>query len=152
VRRDDDGRAQPIQGSEQVKQPMCHVRIHVSGRFVGHQKLGLAHDGPSDGDALLLSTGQCGRPGAGPVGKSDPCKHLPDRSFDFGVALAGDTEGERDIVEGGQVADQPEVLKHDADSPAVVRKDVSRGVADVLPEQPDPSARRPPRQIEELQE
>jgi hypothetical protein len=50
------------------------------------------------------------------------------------------------------VADQPEVLEHDADAPAVLGKRFARRVAQFLPEQAEASARRPLREVEELEQ
>jgi hypothetical protein len=69
-----------------------------------------------------------------------------------GRALAGDAQRQSDIVEGGQVADEAEVLEDDADPPAVLRQGLARRLGKLVAEQPDAAAGRPLRQIQELQQ
>ena len=122
-----------LSAREQVEQTRRHFGIDVAGRLVGDKQLGLADDRPRDRDALLLAARQGRRPRARPIGKPDPGKHFPHRSFELRVALARNPQRQRDIVEGRQVADQAEVLEHDADPAAKIGKDVARRVGQVLP-------------------
>ena len=67
------------------------------------------------------------------------------------VARAGYPQRKRDIVERGQMPDQAEVLEHDADPAAEGRQRVARGLGQLLAEQAYASARRPLREVEQLE-
>ena len=149
---DDDGGAELVQGVEQMEQPVRHFRIDVAGRLVGDEQFGPADHRPGDGDALLLAARQGRRAGAGAVGEADPGEHLADRRFEVAVLDPGDPERQRDIVEGGKMRDQPEILEDDADPPAKARQARARHGDDVLAEQPDQAAARPQREIEQFEQ
>ena len=125
-----------------MEQPRRHFRIDIAGRLVGDEQLGPADHRAGDGDALLLAARQRRRAGAGAVGEADPGEHLPDRRFEVLVLDARDPERQRDIVEGGEVRDQPEILEDDADPPAEAGQAVARHGDDVLAEQADQAAAR----------
>ena len=119
---DDHRGAELVQGIEQMEQPQRHFRIDVAGRLVGDEQLGPADHRAGDGDALLLAARQGRRPGAGAVGEADPGEHLAHRRLEILVLDPGDPQRQRDIVEGRQVRDQPEILEDDADPPAEARQ------------------------------
>ena len=140
---DDHRGAELVQRIEQMEQPVRHFRIDIAGRLVGDQQFGPADHGAGDGDALLLAARQGRRAGAGAVGEADPGEHLADRRLQILVLDPGDPQRQRDIVEGGKMRDQPEILEDDADPPAEAGQAVARHGDDVLAEQPDQAAARP---------
>ena len=64
----------------------------------------------------------------------------------------GDAQRQRDIVVGGQIRKEPEILEDDADPPPIGRHPPARQRHDILPEQPDEPAARAEREIEKAQE
>ena len=149
---DDDRGAELVQRIEQIEQAPRHFRIDVAGRLVGDEQFGPADHRAGDGDALLLAARQGRRAGAGAVGEADPGEHLPDRRLEILVLDPGDAQRQRDIVEGGKMRDQPEILEDDADPPAEAGQAAARHGDDVLAEQADQAAARAQREIEQLQQ
>ena len=60
--------------------------------------------------------------------------------------------GKRDIVEGRQMRDQPEILEDDADPAAEAGQARARHGDDVLAEQADQAAARPQGEIEQFEQ
>ena len=149
---DDDRRTEPVERFEQMDQPRCHLRIDIAGRFVGDEQIGLGDDRAGNRNALLLAARQGRRARTGPVRQPDPGQHLADRAFDLGLTLAGDPQGQRDIVERRQMPDQPKVLKHHADPAAEGGKRIARSVAQFLAEQADPATGRALGQIQQFEQ
>src|SRR3546814_17092377 len=50
--------------------------------------------------------------------EADPGQELRHVAPDVALAHAGDAQGQRHIVHGGEMIDQAEILEHDADAPA----------------------------------
>ena len=116
VGRDDDGGAEAVQLDEKPQQAARHLRVDVTGRLVGEQKLGLADHRAGDSGALLLSARQNHRIGVHPVAKAHPFQKLGDILRVIGLLPARDPQGKRHIFPGRQMIEQPEVLKNDADA------------------------------------
>jgi hypothetical protein len=53
--------------------------------------------------------------------EADPAEHFPDRRLQILVLDSRNAKRERDIVEGGKMTDQPEILEDDADPPPKAR-------------------------------
>src|SRR5207244_1370333 len=64
----------------------------------------------------------------------------------------GDAQRQRDIVEGGQMRDQPEILENDADAAAKAGQAGARHGDDILAEQTDQPPARAQGEIEELEQ
>ena len=60
--------------------------------------------------------------------------------------------GSATLSKADKMADQAEVLEHDADPAAEVRQRVARRIGQFLAEQPDAAARRPLREVEQLEQ
>ena len=110
-----------------------------------------ADDGACDGDPLLLAPGQRGRQIVEMIGKPDPGQKLSDVSPDLAVARAGDAERQRHVVESGEMADQPEILEYDADSPPQRRQIAAGDRGNHAVEQGYPAAIGLERKIEQPQ-
>ena len=152
VGRDDDGGAEPVERGEQVQDALRHGRVDVAGRLVGDEQFGAGDDRAGDGDALLLAARQRRRARAGAVGEPDPGEHLAHRALDLVLAMPGDAQRQRDIVERRQMADEAEILEHHADAAAEGGQQVARGVGQFLAEQADPAARRALREVEQFEQ
>jgi predicted Zn finger-like uncharacterized protein len=147
----DDGGAQPVEGSEQVQEPFRHVGIDIARRLVGDQQIRLRDNRAGDRHPLLLAAGKGGRASAGAVGKSDPGQHFAYRPLDFLLRPAGNAHRQCDIIEGGQMADQPEVLEDNANSPAKGRQGLPLEVTQFLAKQANAAACGALREVEELE-
>ena len=144
------GGAELVQRVEQIEQPPRHVRIDVAGRLVGDERFGPADHRAGDGDALLLAARKRRGAGAGAVGEADPGEHLPDRRLQILVLDPGDAQRQRDIVEGREMRDQPEILEDHADPAAEAGQPRARHGDDILAEQADQAAARPLREVEQF--
>ena len=126
-----------------------HLRVDVTGRLVGEQKLGFADHRAGDSGALLLSAGQNRRIGVHPVAKSHPFQELGDVLRVIALLAARDPQGKRHILPGRQMIEQPEVLKNDADPASEVRALRRRILGNIPSEKMDKPARRPERHEQE---
>src|SRR5207253_1365940 len=124
----------------------------VAGRLVGDQQLGPVDHRPGDCDPLLFTARERRRAGAGAVREPDPGEHFAHWPLDLFLARPGHPQRQRDIVERGQMANQPEILEHDPDPPPELGEPVARGVGQILAEQSDAATGRSLSKIEQLQE
>ena len=129
-----------------------HFRIDVAGRFIGDEQFGTGNHRAGDGEALLLAARQGRRGGAGTIRKTDPSQHLPHRAFDIDPVGPGNAQRQRDIVERGQMTDQPEILVDHSDPAAEAGQRLARQVAQLLIEQSHPAAGRALRQIQQFEQ
>jgi hypothetical protein len=105
---DQHGRSQPVEFAEQSDQSLADFRIDIAGRLVGEKQIGTGDDGARDGDTLLLAAGQRGGSGVQAVGEPHPAQQF---FHVLGVIVgtaAGEPQGQRDIVEGRKMIEQPE--------------------------------------------
>ena len=141
MRGNHHGRAQPVERFEQAQQLDRHVRIDVAGRFVRHQQFRTANDCPGNGNALLFPTRKLRRAGMHPLGQADPFEHVSHRLCQVAFGNACDPQRQGDIVIGGQVLNQPEVLEHHPQAAAEARQAIARQGDRIGPEHPDHPAR-----------
>ena len=132
-------------------------RLAISGSTLpvgssATQQLGAGDDGAGDGDALLLAARQGRGAGAGAVAEADPGEHLADRPLQIVLVDSGDAQRQRDIVEGGEVVDEAEILEDDADPAAEAGQALPRHGDDVLAEQFDQAAARPLGEVEQFEQ
>jgi len=152
VRRDDNGRSLAIERAKKMQQALGHCGIDVAGWLIRDQQVGAVDYGARNRDPLLLTARERRRASTRAIGKPDPGQHLPDGPLDLLVALAGNAQWQSDIVECGEVADQSEVLEHDADAAAEIGQDLARSVAELLAEDADSAARRPLGEVKQLEQ
>ncbi len=107
-----------LSSTKRRMQPPRERRVDVAGRLVGEQDLGLADQRAGDRGALLLPARQHRREGVHAVAEADPAEELDHVGAVARLLLVEDTERQRDILEGGQVVEQAEILEYDADPPA----------------------------------
>ena len=106
-----DGAALLVQLGEQVQDDALVGRVQVAGRFVGQNDLGIVHQGPRDGHALLLAARKLRWQVARAVGKS----HAIERAAGFAfVRHAVEVLRQHHVFERGQVRDQVELLEYEA--------------------------------------
>lgn len=133
MRGNDDGGAKLVQFHKQLHQLGSDVVVDVAGRFVGQQQFRSVDDRARNGDSLLFAAGQgCRRVQNMPV-KLDPLQQFFHAFAHFALFHAADAQGQGHVVEGRQMVEQAEVLKHDADFAAQHRQAVTVGEVDVLP-------------------
>ena len=81
----------------------------------------------------------------------DPGEHLADGSLQILFLDPSNPQRQRDIVEGGQVSHQPEILEHHPDPSTESRQALARHGDDIFAEQLDQPTAGPLRKIEQLQ-
>jgi len=114
--------AEAIERFEQPQQLQRHFRIDIACRLVRHQHFGPGDHRAGDGATLLLTAGQRFRPGIGAMVQPHPAQHVVHRFLHRFLAHAGNAQRQGDIVEGGQMRDEAEVLEHRADAAAELRQ------------------------------
>ena len=115
---EDDRLAEAIQFDQEAQNARTHLRIDVPSGFIGQNQVRPVDHGAGDGGALLLASGQLGRTGGAAFAQADPADQLIDIAGVRGRVLSGHAERQGDIFAQGQMVEQPEVLKHHANSPA----------------------------------
>ncbi len=116
VRHDDEGRAELGEVADHVEHFADEFGIDGARRFVEEQHLGLEREGAGDSDALLLTAGELAGVVVGLVVEPHPVEKTQRQLA--GVVFREPLEGERrlgDVLERGEVREEVEVLKDDAD-------------------------------------
>ena len=89
------------------------ARVERAGRLVGEHDARLADEGARDGDALLLAARELGRSVAAALVEADAVQDVADDGP--AQPLAGEPRRQRDVLLGGQRAEQVEGLEDEAD-------------------------------------
>src|SRR5713226_8962469 len=115
VRNHADGGAVAVQVAQQLHDRFAVFGVQVSRGFVGHQDERIADQCAGDGDTLLLTSGELRRIVAQAMGHADALEGI----LHFLLALAGAGaaigEWELHVFIHGEIADQVEGLKDEAD-------------------------------------
>jgi hypothetical protein len=122
VGRDHDRGSKPVQLDEKAKQPTAERRIHVAGGLVREKELGPADDGAGDGGALLFPARQHRRQGVHAFAQAHPAQEIDDLAAVARFILPLNAQRERDVLVGGRMVEQPEVLEDDAHAPPQARQ------------------------------
>ena len=146
---DHDRRAHPVQLFEQLDQADADIVVHIPGRLVGEQQVGLVDHRPRDGDALLLAAGKRGRFRGQPVAQADPPEQFGDMLPDVRAARTGDAQRQGHVVDGRQVVEQLEILVDHPDAPAQGGDLVARQGRDIAAEQMHQAPGRPQGQVDQ---
>src|SRR3954471_21287678 len=115
VRDHHDGGAGAVDPVQQPHDLDGRVRVEVSGRLVGQQDQRPVDERPGHRDALLLTAGQLMRVPVLLAPQADQLENLGHDPAGDTLGLADHLKGEGDILVGGAVGQQPEVLEHAAD-------------------------------------
>src|SRR5712664_623379 len=115
VRDHADGGAVAVQVAEQLHDRFAVFGVQVSGGLVGHQDEGIADQSAGHSDTLLLTSRELRGIVAQAVGHADALESI--LHFLLALAGAGSAIGERelDVFIHGEIADQVEGLKDEAD-------------------------------------
>jgi hypothetical protein len=113
-----DRSAEPVELDEKPHQALAHFRIDTAGRFVGQQKFGLGDDGAGNGGALLFPARKRRRFGIHTLTEAHPGQKLAHIGPVAGFLAPGHFQRQGDIFVSGEMVEQPEFLKNDADTPA----------------------------------
>ncbi len=129
----DEGDAQlPVQRLQLDLHVLAQLLVERAQRLVHQHELGVEHQRPGQGHALLLPAGELRRV---TVRHASHLHHVQ-RALDLGVAFRARqaTHGQRigDVVRHRHVGEERVVLEHHPEVPLV-----RRGVGDVAPAQPD---------------
>ena len=149
MRCDNNGGAEPVQLDEQSKEAARHLWIDVAGRLVGEKKLRLGDHGARDGGALLFPARKHGRKSMHPVAKSHPFQKFRNIFLVVALTAAHDPEWKRNILPGGEMIEEPEILKNDSDAPPKVGALACRILGYISSEKVYKSARRAQGHIQE---
>src|SRR5437588_10262732 len=112
----DDRGARSVQFDEQAQHPLTEIGVDIAGRLIGEQKLGAGNDRAGYGRALLLASRKHWRQRVHALAQADPLQ-----KFDAFVAIgallfAEDAKWQRDVFICGQMIEQAEILKYNADA------------------------------------
>ena len=86
------------------------------------------------------------------VRQPDPAQQFADMCLDHILARAVDAQGQRHVVEGREMVEQPEILIDDADAPPDIGQFVARDGGEVPLEDIDQAPGRPMGQIHQFQQ
>src|SRR5215216_3971960 len=126
VRRDEHGGADAVDPVQKLHDAHARVRVEVAGRLVGDEYRRLRDEGPGDRDALLLPTGELVRKLVHLPTQAHQVEYLGNLYADCAPLLARDLHRVRDVLGGGLVREQLEVLE-DAPDVAPVARNLSAG-------------------------
>jgi len=152
VRCDDNGGAEPVQLDEKPQQAARHLRIDVTGRLVGEEKLRLGDHSPRNSGTLLFPARKHSRKSVHPVAKPHPLQKFRDIFLVIALMPAHDAERKRNILPSGEMIEEPEILKDDPDAPPEVGALACRILGYISSEKVYKSARGTERHIEESEE
>ena len=111
MRRDDEREAEfVLQSFEQVEHALGRVGVEVTCRFVAEQQLRLLGQGPRDGDALRLASGQLCRQMIELRLQTDELEQRRRRERRIGLAV-GELGGKGDVLERAEVRQQVGALE-----------------------------------------
>ena len=111
VRGHDDRGAGAVDPVEQAHDVEADRAVEVSGRLVAQQDLRPVHDGPGDGDALLLTAGELVGEALLLALQPDHLQGLGHELADDVARLADDLQRVGDVLVDGLVRQQAEVLE-----------------------------------------
>src|SRR5436309_3133901 len=115
VRHHDQRRAALVQLGEQLHHRLPVLRVQVSGGLVREQDEGIAGDGAGDGHALLLAARELPGHVARPVAHADAIESVLYALLAIRRRHSPVGQGQLDVLEDGQVADQVEALEDEPD-------------------------------------
>ena len=111
----DHNGAAGVDVAEQLKDTAGGPLIEVAGRLVGQENGGIVDQRPSDGDPLLLAAGELPRIRPALGRESDLGQNPHDPGGDGIGPRTGHLQRKSDVLLGGPVLQQAEVLEHDAE-------------------------------------
>ncbi len=100
---------------EQIEHSACRGGIKVSGGFVAEDEFGLAEEGAADADALTLALREPAGFAGEDVGDAGGGGELLGASCVIAIGRATDVAGEEDVLAGGEVFEELELLEDHAD-------------------------------------
>ena len=104
---------------QELQDALCGLRVEVAGGLVGQDEFGGVEEGPGDGEALAFSSAELMGPLVALVFQPDGFEHLGDAPFAVPSLLpVGDLEDKLQVLRGGPVGQEFEVLKDDAQLPS----------------------------------
>ena len=116
----DDSRALLVEAHEQIDYLEAHMRVNIARRLVRYDKIGVIRKGAGKSHALLLAAGELGGIAIHLVRQPDYVEHERDALLNFVLLRAGDTHGERHVVEHGHLGDQAKILEYYAQPAAKI--------------------------------
>lgn len=130
MRGENDGGTEPVQLCEQAHQP-CGIRgIGVARRLVGEQEPWPADDGTGNADHLALAHREAGGKVFQLVPEAEPAQHVGHELDRLALVGTVDAQRQRHVVEGRQVLEQLEILKHHTDALAKASKLITVDLVD----------------------
>ena len=111
----DDGVAFRVDALELVHDGDGRFGIEIARGLVGEDNLWVGDDGAGDGGALLLAAGELERKVVFFVFHVEAVERLGGFDEPAGLVVAGVDEGKGDVFDNGEVRDEVEILKDEAD-------------------------------------
>src|SRR5581483_8353845 len=144
--------ARLVELDEQAQQALREARVDIAGRLVGKEELRPGDHRARDRGARLLATGEDRRQCPHALAKPDPVEQLDDLLAVARLIAAHHAKRQADILVGGHMVEQAEVLKHDADAAAKRGQCVLVQRRHVVAELGDQSTRRLEREEQKPQQ
>jgi multidrug transporter EmrE-like cation transporter len=114
VRHEDDGRAGRVDVPEELQDLTAGRRIQVARGLVAEEQRGLADETACERDALLLAAAQLAGAVIRAMLEPDALQQLVGAAAAGAAIDAGEHEGERHVLPGGEPRAQMERLEHEA--------------------------------------
>ena len=131
---DDDRNAQtPVDVLDEAQDAPGRGGVQGGGGLVAQEHLGVAGQGPGNGDALLLPAGELHRIGVGLVGQAHQLQKLHGPLLCLDGGHPRDLHGEADIAQAGALHEQVKLLEDHADAPPLLPQGLGREGGHVLP-------------------
>ena len=126
------------------------LRVERRGRLVAEQHLGLVGERAGDADALLLPAGELRRIAVLLVGRARPGPAAAARARGCrALAMPGQLQRQRDVVQHGARGQQIEMLEDHADAPALLAQCAGIEAQQLDAVDHDDAARRPLQQVDD---
>ena len=120
---DDDGAAFGVDGLEEIGDFFLGLGIELAGGFVGEDDVGGVDQGAGDGDALFLAAGHLADLTLGESCDAGLVERFHNALVSI-LLILGEVERDHDVVIGGPVRNEGEVLEDNAD---LVVADLGKG-------------------------
>ena len=111
---DDDGAAFGVDGLEELGDLFFGLGIELAGGLVGEDDVRVVDQGTGDGDALFLAAGHLADLTLGESCDAGLFERFHNTLMSI-LLILGEVERDHDVVIGGPVRDEGEVLENDAD-------------------------------------
>lgn len=115
MRHEDEGGMRASRLQEEVEDPRSSGGVKRTGGLICEDEPRLLGESTRDGHSLPLTTGESPRAGAEPVREPHRLKRLSGKPSGVSGVMTREYEPVLDVLQRGEVGEQPEVLEHETD-------------------------------------